>query len=58
MSSDARILDKLLDDLTRFDFSEINRYGDDVVSQGIIGVRIGQQISAISKCISECTQTS
>ena len=48
MSSDARILDKLLDDLIGFDFSEINRYGDDVVSQGIIGVRIGQQISAIS----------
>lgn len=48
MSSDARILDKLLDDLIGFDFSEINRYGDDEVSQGIIGVRIGQQISAIS----------
>ena len=48
MSSDARILDKLLDDLIGFDFSEINRYGDDVVTQGIVGVRIGQQISAIS----------
>lgn len=56
MSSDARILDKLLDDLIGFDFSEINRYGDDVVSQGIIGVRIGQQISAISLQINSVIQ--
>uniref|UniRef100_A0A6C0E6Q6 U-box domain-containing protein n=1 Tax=viral metagenome TaxID=1070528 RepID=A0A6C0E6Q6_9ZZZZ len=56
MSSDARILDKLLDDLTGFDFSEINRYGDDVVSQGIIGVRIGQQISSISFQINSVIQ--
>jgi hypothetical protein len=56
MSSDARILDRLLDDLTGFDFSEINRYGDDVVSQGIIGVRIGQQISAISLQVNSVIQ--
>jgi len=56
MSADARILDKLLDDLIGFDFSEINRYGDDVVSQGIIGVRIGQQISAISFQINSVIQ--
>ena len=56
MSSDARILDKLLDDLIGFDFSEINRYGDDVVTQGIVGVRIGQQISAISLQINSVIQ--
>jgi hypothetical protein len=56
MSADAPILDKLLDDLTGFDFSEINRYGDDLVSQGIIGVRIGQQISAISLQINSVIQ--
>ena len=52
----ARILDKLLEDLIGFDFSEINRYGDDVVSQGIIGVRIGQQISSISARINYVIQ--
>jgi len=56
MSSDARILDKFLDDLTGFDFSVINRYGDDEVSQGIIGVRIGQQISAISLQVNSVIQ--
>jgi hypothetical protein len=56
MSAYAPILDKLLDDLIGFNFSEINRYGDDVVSQGIIGVRIGQQISAISLQINSVVQ--
>jgi hypothetical protein len=55
MSSDARILDKLLDDLIGFDFSKITLYRDEYTLD-IIGADIGNKISAISVQINSVIQ--